>query len=135
MDYPTCFKGVEDIFGVIGSVELMERCQKKVTQNVNESLHSKLWRKVSKFKRHSKPRYLFAYIQVVMEHNFGHEKGSFLHCLNAMTEPAERQLQYKNTESIRVASRKHNVVAGGARTRNRKKTNYISSYDAGMELI
>ena len=135
IDYPACFQGVRDIFDIIGAVSVMRRCRRKVTQNLNESVHAKLWRKALKFKHHSKERYIFSCIQVVMEHNFGHEKGSLLNCLDAMSKPAQRMLRYKNTESIRVASRKHHVVPGGARTKNRKKTSCRnSSYEAGMDL-
>ena len=53
----------------------MKRCAKKVTQNLNESVHAKLWRRVLKFKHHSKKRYRFACLMTVLVHNFGHEKG------------------------------------------------------------
>ena len=80
---------------------------------------------------------------VVLEHNFGHEKGSLLHCLASMTKPAEKDLRYKDAESIRVASRKHKVVPGGARTRHRTKINCRNivnnvnnnGYEAGMDPI
>ena len=84
-------------------------------------MHAKQWRKVLKFKFHSKARYRFACVMVVMEHNFGHEKGSLLHCLAAMTKLAERDLRAKDRDSIRVAYRKHKVVPGGARTKHRRK--------------
>ena len=79
----------------------MRRCA-KVTRNLNESVHSKLWRSVLKFKHHSKKRYRFACLMTVLVHNFGHEKGSLLHCLASMTKPAEKDLRYKDAESIRV---------------------------------
>ena len=114
----------------------MERCKRKVTQNLNESTHAKLWRKVLKFKKHTKPRYRFACIMVMMEHNFGHDKGSLLHCLAAMTKPAEKDLKNKNKDSIYVAKRKHKVIPGGARTKHRTKSTYRNcSYDGGMEPI
>ena len=134
-DYPDAFQGVQAIFDTIGCLTLMKRCSKKVTQNLNESVHSKLWRKVLKFKKHTKPRYKFACVMVVMEHNFGHEKGSLLHCLAAMTKPAQKDLRYKNTESISVAKRQHKVIPGGARTKHRTKTRYRNTYDSGMEPI
>ena len=73
---------------------------------------------------------------VMMEHNFGHDKGSLLHCLASMTKAAEKDLRYKNTESINVASRRHKVVPGGARTKHRRKTSTKDKgYDGGMEPI
>ena len=115
----------------------MKRCSKKVTQNLNESVHSKLWRKVLKYKRHKFKHYRFACVMTVMEHNFGHEKGSLLQCWESMTKPAEHDLRYRNTESINVASRRHDVVPRGARTKHRKKisTNRDQGYDASMKEI
>ena len=64
----------------------MKRCTKKYTQNGNESIHSKLWRIVIKFKSHSTERYQFACQMVMMFHNFGHVKASLLNVLDCMTE-------------------------------------------------
>ena len=71
---------------------------------------------------------------VMMEHNFGHEKGSLLHCLASMTKPAQHDLRYKDKESINVANRKHKVVPGGSRTKHRTKSS-TRGYDGGMEEI
>ena len=62
-----------------------------------------------------------------------------LHCLVAMTKPAEKDLREKNKDSVRSARRKHKVIPGGASTKHRTKVNYRNivpnSYDAGMEPI
>ena len=142
LDYPDAFQGVQDIFENIGCITLMKRCAKKVTQNLNESLHSKLWRRVLKFKKHGKKRYKFACFMTVLVHNFGHEKGSLLHCLESMTKPAELDLRKKDRDSIRVAARQHKVTDGGQKSRNRTKirsvrniVNNNEGYAAGMEPI
>ena len=72
-----------------------------------------------------------------MEHNFGHYAGSLLYCLGSMSKTAEHDLKQKDQESIRVAKRKHTLIAGGGRTKHRKKTNVnsSSSYDTGMDSI
>ena len=75
---------------------------------------------------------------IMMEHNFGHERGSLLHCLASMTKPAEKDLRYKNTESLQVARRRHKVIPGGARTNHRTKVRYRNlpqAYDGGMEPV
>ena len=123
-EYPGAFKDVQDIFDYIGHIDLMKRCAKKVTQNLNESLHSKLWRRVLKYKHHGKKRYKLACFMTVLVHNFGHEKGSLLHCLECMTKPTERDLRQKDRDSIRNAKRQHIVTDGGRRSRNRKKVKY-----------
>ena len=113
----------------------MERCSKKVTENLNDSVHSKLWRKVLKYKKHGKERFIFCCIQVIMEHNFGHDSGSLLYCLDSMTKMTKYDLVNRDKDSVYVAKRKHQLIDGGGRTKHRKKTNVKSSYDPGMEPI
>ena len=63
----------------------MERTVQKKSQNVNDSLHSKLWRLVATFKSHGKKRYNFACKMVMMIQNFGYERSFLLHVLDMMT--------------------------------------------------
>ena len=142
--YPDAFKEVEAIFDTLGCKELMERCTEKYTQNINESAHSKLWRRVLKFKSHSKDRYIFACRSVVLIHNFGHRAGSLLYCIGNMSRQAEHDLHLRDMHSIRVAEARHEVIAGGYRKRHRNKykvtVNYDNqnepdAYDPGMEPI
>ena len=135
IEYPDAFIKVQNIFSTLGSEILMARCSKKFSQNINESVHSKLWRRVLKFKAHSAERYKFCCLQVYMEHNFGHYAGTLLHCLASMTRQAEIDLKQKDKESIRVAKRKHTLLPGGNRTKHRKKVNVTRTYEAGMEPI
>ena len=84
-NYSDAFAKLKIIFGTLGSEELRKRCTKKLTQNINESVHSKLWRIVLKFKCHNAQRYQFACQMVMMIHNFGHVKASLLNVLDCMT--------------------------------------------------
>ena len=135
LDFPAVFKKLEDIFETLGSEILLSRCTKKVTQNINESVHSKLWRRVLKFKKHGANRYRFCCVQVAMEHNFGKKAGSLLNCLGAMSAKAEHDLSRKDEESHYVAARKHTLLPGGNRTKLRRKIPTKSSYDGGNEPL
>ena len=42
--YPDAFEELLDIFVLLGNPELMSRCTRMITQNINESLHAKLWK-------------------------------------------------------------------------------------------
>ena len=60
------------------------------------------------------------------------------HCtFGQYVQDSRHDLKQKDQESIRVAKRKHTLIAGGGRTKHRKKTNVnsSSSYDTGMDSI
>ena len=99
-------------FDTLGSEELMKRCTKKYTQNDNESVHSKLWRIVLKFKSHSIQRYQFACQMVMMFYNFGHVKASLLNVLDCMTTTAVSFLAHTDIEGIRTSKRDHSLIEG-----------------------
>ena len=104
---------------------------KKATQNNNESIHSKLWTLCAKHKKHCLDRYIFCCQHVVMSHNWGKEKISLYHILGGMTYETRNDLKNADKESIRVAKRKHEVTATGARTHRKKKV-YKHSHGEGV---
>ena len=70
----------------------------------------------------------------MLEHNFGHKTGSLLYCLDNMTKRAEHDLGQRDIHSVRVATRKHEVIAGGhggrgssgrRETQNKNKANLL----------
>ncbi|KAK3869589.1 hypothetical protein Pcinc_025112 [Petrolisthes cinctipes] len=58
--------------------DLLERCMKGRTQNVNESFHSKLWKKCVKVKFHGSKKVEFAFKMAALEHNCGYKSGTLL---------------------------------------------------------
>ncbi|KAK3872326.1 hypothetical protein Pcinc_022544 [Petrolisthes cinctipes] len=58
--------------------DLLERCMKGRTQNVNESFHSKLWKKCVKVKFHGNKKVEFAFKMAALEHNCGYKSGTLL---------------------------------------------------------
>ena len=69
---------IKNIYMDLTRTELLERCLKGRTQNLNESLHSKLWAKCSKTKYSGPNRVRFAASVTVMDHNFGYLDASLL---------------------------------------------------------
>lgn len=51
--------------------KLLQRCEKKATQNPNESLHNSIWSKCSKTDFHSRGRVEFSALTAIAEFNFG----------------------------------------------------------------
>lgn len=97
---------VEKIYTDLSDPTLLMKCQKGHTQNINESLHSKLWSKVAKHKFHGLDRIMFLARVTSLEHNFGSEEGSLLRTLSVDTSvECLRVLQEQDRESFRVASR------------------------------
>jgi hypothetical protein len=78
---------------------LLQRCMKKRTQNPNESLHSKLWKRCSKVKNSQLPRVQFAAADTVMIHNFGTARGSLLGRLGMSTQAWKEKSAAKDMSS------------------------------------
>ena len=73
------------IYEALTNETLLLKCQKGHTQNINKSLHSKLWSKVQKHKYHGKSRLLFLAQTTALDHNWGYEKASLLNRLGVGT--------------------------------------------------
>jgi len=105
-DPTTAIQEPEKIYTDLSDPTLLMKCQKGHTQNINESLHSKLWSKVAKHKFHGLDRIMFLARVTSLEHNFGSEEGSLLRTLSVDTSvECLRVLQEQDRESFRVASR------------------------------
>ena len=68
------------------SPALLSRCLRKMTQNANESLHSKLWMKALKVKDAKLDRVRFITFDTVHIHNFGNVHGCLLTRLGLSSE-------------------------------------------------
>ncbi|CAL4066459.1 unnamed protein product, partial [Meganyctiphanes norvegica] len=80
-DFEEAYPAVFQIFLDLGKKELMQRCTKALTQNINEAIHSKLWHYCRKDKNHSLPRFKFCARHTTMVHNHGHYAASMHHLL------------------------------------------------------
>ena len=140
IQHPEAYDELLGIFVKLGDEQLMSRCGKVVTQNINESIHSKMWRYCLKTKKHTKKRYIFGAQHVIMSHNFGHNAASLHHILGTMTKPLDETLKYEDIVSRRAAERKHVLKDGGNKNYRIKRVykpqvNDDTSYEPGSEPI
>lgn len=61
------------------------KCSMGLTQNINESVHAKLWAIIKKSKTYSLPRYMFALYHIMNTHNWGYLGGTLLTKLGGVT--------------------------------------------------
>lgn len=76
-----CFDHLQLIKGVyreLNKPELLQRCLRGMTQNPNESLHPKVWRKISKDRYCGLRRVTFVTQVTVLEHIFCDMNSNFL---------------------------------------------------------
>lgn len=81
---PDLLKRVCSVFADLTTSSLLGRCLRKETQNRNESLHSKLWRKCLKVKFSQLQRVNFAASVTSLEHNCGDAAGNVLCALGLL---------------------------------------------------
>lgn len=70
----TCKEDRHDIASIYQDLtrsDLLERCMKGRTQNINESIHSKLWKRSMKVKFHGIKKVQYAFRMAALEHNVG----------------------------------------------------------------
>ena len=72
------YEKVKAVFDRLSNLELLKRCEEKLTQNPNESFHSKIWSMCSKDKFFALPQLKFAICQSILTHNLGYEIGNLL---------------------------------------------------------
>lgn len=71
-------QAIASIYSDLTKQDLLERCIKGRTQSVNESFHSKLWKKSMKVKFHGHKKVKYGLRMSVLEHNIGYRSGSLL---------------------------------------------------------
>ncbi|KAK8395396.1 hypothetical protein O3P69_006207 [Scylla paramamosain] len=72
---------VKGIHKDLANPALLQKCLSGHIQNPNESLHSKVWRKVSKDKYAGLHRTRFVSQMTIWEHNFGYSEFNLLQCI------------------------------------------------------
>ena len=111
------------------------QCKRGLTQNVNESLHSKLWRLVNKAKHFTLARYNFAIQLVMLIHNFGYVDSSLLPEIGGMTESDLKVLTSLNQCSIdNAVDRKKRKEKYGRVHKGGKRDSSMLYYMYGAEF-
>ncbi|KAK3884777.1 hypothetical protein Pcinc_010963 [Petrolisthes cinctipes] len=77
---------IQSLYADLASPELLQKCLKGRTQNVNESLHGRVWKKVSKDKYAGLFRTTFACEATILNHNFKKD----LHFLSSLGFPVSQ---------------------------------------------
>ena len=121
IEYAEAYKGLLGVFETLGNIELMSRCSQILTQNINESVHARMWKHCLKIKPHGIDRYVFCAKHVVLAHNFGHYASSLHHIMGSMTKELQETLKKYDIESQRVATKKYVLKKGGKKTNRVKK--------------
>ena len=96
-------KRVKEVYLSLTSTDLLERCLRGLTQNANESFHSKMWTRAKKSKILGLKRLQFVAKTVVLDHNFGYQKASLLKRMSPSTSGLDRSLELQQKEKIRHA--------------------------------
>ena len=71
LDFNLLHTHLKPIYDRLTADSLLRRCEKKATQNANESFHHSVWSKCSKTKFHSNQKVTNAVISAAAEFNFG----------------------------------------------------------------
>ena len=94
---------VKNIYFSLTEKTLLERCLKGLTQNSNESFHSKIWVKAKKAKYVGLERLKFVTTLAALEHNFGYQSSSFLKALHIGSKGLDASLVLRDKERLRSA--------------------------------
>lgn len=117
------------MYADLASPELLRKCLKGRTQNMNESLHGRLWKKVSKDKYAGLLRTNFACEATILDHNF--KKGDF-HFLSSLGFPLSHHsvdmLKHQENVTRRSMTGMRNTPG---KKRKLKETDGDGSYSAG----
>ena len=119
--YPQAWAELLYKFEELSCDELMSRCSRQTTTNMNESIHQKLALLVHKCKSHTTERVEFGTGSLQMSQNFGYEKSSLLNVFGWMTESISSGLQHKDKLSVKSATRKHRLEEGKTHHHRRKR--------------
>ena len=120
--YPQAFAELLYKFEALRSDELLIRCSRQATTNMNESMHQKVALLVKKCKAHNTPRIEFGVGSLMLSQNFGYEKASLLHALGWVNPHILKGLRFKDERSFESAARKHRLEAGTDHHHRRKES-------------
>ena len=120
--YKDAYDGLLKIFNDISAIKIMSNSCKHLYQNLNESIHQRLWCICNKHKMHGMKRYIFAAQHIITVHNVRHLPASLHHLLGTMSPEMHKYLRSLSKEASRSARRKYFPLKHNApHPRHRKK--------------
>lgn len=125
---PNDLKKVYSVYVDLSKDELLHKCIQGLTQNPNESLHSKVWHSLSKTKFFGLNTIKYSVTHTVHCHNFGYESASISEKLGFGSMPvfSAKALRSKDVQRKRSA-----LSPKGSRVKRHRKSRSDPSYEAG----
>lgn len=92
---------IKSVYQALTSQDLLERCVRGLTQNANESFHSKMWARARKAKFAGLSRLHFVAQTAILDHNFGYQKASLLTKFELNFMGLQKVFKHQDTERRR----------------------------------
>ena len=127
--YPEAWAELLYRFEALSSDELLSRCSRLRTTNVNESIHQKVAHFVKKCKSHSTDRIKFGTRSLQMSQNFGYRKSSLLNVYGWLNDDISKGLKFKDDRSFQSAARKHKLEVGTTHQHRKKVSKQVLGGD------
>ena len=115
--YPNAFIELVGKFRTLASQTIMQRCSHNVTTNMNESMHARYHKLVSKSKPHGLTRIMFAAQQVLLTSNFGQQRSNLGNVFGTKSVVAGHDLDILQSASHHSAERFHKPDTNRSGTR------------------
>jgi hypothetical protein len=97
---------VTHLYEDLTSDQLLQKCLKGRTQNANESVHSKLWNKLSKSKYYGLNTVKHALRTTVMEHNYGYSSTNIMQYMDFSDSTDERRKSDSTRDRMKAVNAK-----------------------------
>lgn len=91
-------KKIRQVYDALTTKDILERCVRGLTQNANESFHSKMWARARKTKFAGLSRLSFVAQSAILDHNYGYRKACLLPTLNINPKALRRSLTSADQE-------------------------------------
>ena len=103
---------INDLFDEFAKEQTMNRLTRWLTQNVNESLHNRSFRLISKLKHYQWPHLMFAAVLTAVIHNNGYECGigQLFRNIGEYTDTDAKRLRRFDAERKRHATAHHKAI-------------------------
>ena len=127
--FPEAWAELQYRFKALSSDEVLSRCSRLRTTNVNESIHQKVGLFVKKCKSHTTERIQFGTRSLQMSQNIGYRKSSLLNVYGWLNDDISKGLKFKDDRSFRSAARKHKLEEGTTHQHRKKVSKLVLSGD------
>ena len=114
---------VRQVFEELSSDDLLQKCVKGRTQNLNESFNAKIWNKCPKVRFHGKKVATFAFQVAATEHNIGYATSSLV--------PDIRKLFWESMKGLEMKDKARKRMSQTSQIKKKKPRVSREGYEAG----